>query len=289
LDIFINALSAPFDYFFEPGRRLFWLFILSALILASIAVSFQEKRFDLKAQLQALANRNYWFNWSSAQDCAALFINSLIRMTVLLPLLGSHLAATIFVGSVLQDNFGDAPQIELPLFVLGFLYTLTFFICEDLSRFSLHLAMHKLPWLWRIHRFHHSAHTLTPLTVHRVHPLEMSLYYLRGLIVFGLVSGVFVYLFRGKLHGWAILGVDCMGFLFNFLGANLRHSHIRLSFGVFERWFISPVQHQVHHSIAPEHYDKNFGTCLALWDRLFKTWLPSGQIHGALRFGLTRH
>ena len=39
------------------------------------------------------------------------------------------------------------------------------------------------------------------------------------------------------------------GVLFNFAAANLRHSHIWISFGRFEKIFISPAQHQIHHSV----------------------------------------
>jgi len=286
LDTLLQALTAPFDYFVEPGRRLYWLFILSALVLASVAVTWQQQRFDLKAQLRSLFNRHYWFNRSTSTDLALLFVNSTLRIALLVPLVGSHLAATIFVGGLLQDQFGDAPSIALPLLLIGFLYTATFFLAEDFSRFALHFALHKIPWLWRFHRVHHSASTLTPLTVHRVHPIEMALYYIRGLVVFGIVSGLFLYLFRGDLNGWTILGVDSLGFLFNFLGANLRHSHIRLSFGPMERWLISPAQHQIHHSKATEHKDKNLGTCLAVWDRLSNTWLGANSV-SKLSFGLS--
>ncbi len=285
INLFISLLTEPVNYIVEPSRRLYWLFILSALVMASIAVTVQQKRFDVSQQLRALTNRHYWLNSSSLTDIGLLFTNNAIRVIILIPLLGSHLAATILVGSALQSSFGDAPNLALPTLLIGFLYTFTFFICEDFSRFGLHLALHKVPWLWRFHRVHHSATTLTPITVHRVHPLEMALYYLRGLIVFGLVSGVFIYLFRGQLHGWEILGVDCLGFLFNFFGANLRHSPIRLSFGALEKWLISPAQHQIHHSNLPQHHDKNFGTCLAIWDRLCDSWV-SGRFAGQLRFGL---
>ncbi|MBX2859423.1 MAG: sterol desaturase family protein, partial [Cellvibrionaceae bacterium] len=207
MDSLAEALVAPLGYLFEPNRRLYWLFLLSSLLLASITVSLQAGRFDIRAQVGSLLQRSYWLNRSTAIDVCLLFINSAFRLLLVVPVLGSHLSATILVGSFLQDSFGDAPVLALPALAIGLAYTLVFFICEDWSRFTLHLAMHKCPWLWRVHRLHHSATTLTPLTVHRVNPLEMSLYYLRGLLVFALVSGVFLYLFRNKLNVWTILGV----------------------------------------------------------------------------------
>ena len=281
----LNALMSPLFMPTDPGRRLFWLFILSAVILASITVSLQQKRFDLAAQCRALLNPQYWFNRSTAVDYSLLIGNNVLRLLLLVPLLGGHLAGTIAVGSWLQETLGDPPSLTLPLAAIAISYTLLFFIFEDLSRFSLHLAMHKIPLLWRFHRTHHSATTLTPLTLFRVHPLEMAIYYLRGLLVFSVFSGVFVYLFRGQVSGIDILGVDCLGFLFNALGANLRHSPVFLSFGRAESFFISPAQHQLHHSCAAEHRDINFGTCLAIWDRMLKSWRASGKAR-PIEFGL---
>ncbi|MFT4517781.1 MAG: sterol desaturase/sphingolipid hydroxylase (fatty acid hydroxylase superfamily) [Halioglobus sp.] len=31
---------------------------------------------------------------------------------------------------------------------------------------------------------------------------------------------------------------------------------------------ISPAQHQIHHSIDPQHVDKNYGATLSVWDGL---------------------
>ena len=54
------------------------------------------------------------------------------------------------------------------------------------------------------------------------------------------------------------------------LGANLRHSHIWLSFGPFvEHIFFSPAQHQIHHSTDPRHFNKNFASDLSIWDWMF--------------------
>ena len=124
---------------------------------------------------------------------------------------------------------------------------------------------------------------LTPLTLFRVHPVEHILYFLRGLLVFGVTSGVFIWMFSGKLTALQVLGVDMFGFLFNFFAANLRHSHIWLSFGKFERFLVSPAQHQLHHSA--EHNFANLGSILSVWDGIMGTRLLA-QNKQKIHFGL---
>ena len=275
----LEPLTAPLD----PSKRLFWGCLLSSLLLASAAVTVHARRFDLRAQLACLFDRRYWLTASTLTDVGFLFLNNAIRVLVLVPVLGSHLAMTLVTGRFLQGHLGDAPEWELPWFAIATLYALCFFVAEDASRFCLHFAMHRCPWLWRFHRVHHGARTLTPLTLFRQHPVEQVLYYVRGTLVFGIVSGTFVWLFGRRLTTFDILGVDLLGFLFNVPGANLRHSHVWLSFGVLERWFVSPVQHQLHHS--RDHGNVNLGSYLAIWDRCLGTWAPAGP-RQRLRFGL---
>ncbi|MEK9597214.1 MAG: sterol desaturase family protein, partial [Rhodospirillaceae bacterium] len=82
-----------------------------------------------------------------------------------------------------------------------------------------------------------------------------------------------------------------LGILF---GANLRHSHVHLSYGRrLEGIFISPYQHQLHHSIAAADKNCNYGVALALWDRLGGTLIRGrpvvklyyGLVDEAPRFG----
>lgn len=279
-------LTRPFEYPFDPASRMFWLFWVSAGVLTLVALALDPRPW--RQLLAGIFSRRHWLSRSTAVDLGFLFGNSALRAALVVPLLGSHLMATLVVARFLQGEFGNAPELGWPLAVVAGLYTLCFFVVEDASRFGLHYAMHKVPLLWRLHRVHHSARRMTPLTLFRLHPAEMVLYYGRGLVVFGLVSGVFVYLFGRQLDGWSVLGVDALGFAFNFLGANLRHSHIWLSFGPAERWFISPAAHQIHHSVHPAHRDTNLGTCLSLWDRLAGTHRPASTRRQRLAFGLAR-
>ena len=47
--------------------------------------------------------------------------------------------------------------------------------------------------------------TLTPFTVFRVHPIESICYYTRGLFIFSIVAGIFIWLFKGKLTALEIM------------------------------------------------------------------------------------
>ena len=78
-------------------------------------------------------------------------------------------------------------------------------------------------------------------------------------------------------------------FLFNIFGANLRHSHIWFSWGdKLENWFISPAQHQVHHSDNPKHFDTNLGSALAVWDRLGGTLIKASEA-GKINIGVGKY
>ena len=69
-------------------------------------------------------------------------------------------------------------------------------------------------------------------------------------------------------------------FVLNIIFENIRHSHVYLCFPTWvEKWlFLSPAQHQQHHSLNPEHHNKNFGTWLSVWDRLYGTFISSETI-----------
>jgi Fatty acid hydroxylase len=47
------------------------------------------------------------------------------------------------------------------------------------------------------------------------------------------------------------------------------HSNTRLGFGLFERIFVSPNYHRIHHRVdGPQ--DVNLGFALTIWDQLFR-------------------
>ncbi|MEO0337424.1 MAG: sterol desaturase family protein, partial [Pseudomonadota bacterium] len=182
-----------------------------------------------------------------------------------------------------------AYSLELDLSSLGWfaiaMYSVFHFVIDDFARFAQHKLMHQVPFLWEFHKVHHSALNLTPLTLYRLHSFELALASLRRIST-TLVTALCVLLLTDQMLSPAqILGVTALSFVFNLFGANLRHSEIPIRFGFLEKIFISPFLHQIHHSNNPEHFDKNFGVSLSLWDRAFGSYLNIETCE--LRFGLS--
>ncbi len=151
-------------------------------------------------------------------------------------------------------------------------YTTVLTLVTDFTSYLVHLAMHKVPFLWEFHKIHHSATTMNPITQYRLHPVELIINNIQGMVVFGVVGGIFSYLSGGAVSKWVFLGANVFSFAFFIFGANLRHSHVKLHyFNFLEYIFISPVQHQIHHSKERSHWNKNMGARLAIWDWLFGT------------------
>jgi sterol desaturase/sphingolipid hydroxylase (fatty acid hydroxylase superfamily) len=119
---------------------------------------------------------------------------------------------------------------------------------------------------------------MTPLTLYRKHPVYDLVSTLVRSVLIGLLQGSFLVLLDQRPSLMTIAGANLFYVAFNALGANLRHSHVWLSFGRrAEHLLISPAQHQIHHSLAPRHHDKNYGEVLAIWDWMFGTlYVPEG-------------
>lgn len=212
---------------------------------------------------------------STLLDLQLLLGGQLLRALVGVPVVATAWALATHGVRWLDGTFG-APALDAPSWAVTVGYTVVLFVLGDLSRFLLHLAVHKVPRLWELHQVHHSAEVLTPLTFHRLHPLEAVLHDLRAIVVAALVGAGFWWLFRDATTGWTLLGVPALGLGLNVVFGNLRHSHVWLRFPpAIERWLISPAQHQLHHADEPRFYDANLGTWLAIWDRLAGTLVVS--------------
>ena len=278
-----QALMGPL---LEPLHRVFAPFLLTSLLLAVVVGLRSGAR--LPELPSYLFPRRLWLHRSALVDYQLCFCKGLLRWAGVVPwgLASWGLAAGLV--SFLDAQFGIPDLPVTSAFVLTALYSTVLFLVWDSSRYVLHRLLHQVPFLWRFHQVHHSAEVLTPLTFYRSHPVEASLYWLRGVLTTGCVAGLFFWAFRGQAETWQVVGVHGLGFLFNLAGGNLRHSHVWLSWGRrLEHLFISPAQHQIHHSREATGCGRNFGSWLAIWDWMGGTLSLAGP-RRRIHFGLRR-
>lgn len=267
----LPELLQPFT---DPASRTWWP---GLAVSAAVALAWLGPR-SLRRLGPLLRHR------STALDIQLLVANQVLQVLGLLPgAAGAFTLATALVRTL--DRTVGHPELSAPTWAVSLAYGLVLFVVWDASRYIAHRLMHRIPALWALHQVHHSAEVLSPLTLHRIHPLESALYAVRGALSTGLVAGLFFWLFRSQATALSLMGVSAFGLVLNLAFGNLRHSHVWIRFGRFERWFISPAQHQLHHADHPAFYDVNFGTWLAIWDRLAGSWVPSGA-EAPDRFGV---
>ena len=234
--------------------------------------------------IKYIFNKKVWTSGSARVDYYFWFFNSLIKVILIGPFIKAHLYLAQDIADLSHRFIASSPNMSQSLAIV--LYTICLFLVNDFLSYFVHLLLHKIPFLWRIHKTHHSATVLNPFTQYRIHPLELILHQGRYIISFALVTGLFEYLSNGQINLIAVLGVNVLGFAFRAIGSNLRHSHVKFKYPeAIEKIFMSPYQHQIHHSDKEEHFDKNLGSALSIWDYLGKTLLTSKQIK-RLNFGL---
>ncbi|MBD3823195.1 MAG: sterol desaturase family protein [Epsilonproteobacteria bacterium] len=267
------------SYFFDTNQRVYWLYMLSSLLIALYYVWQTPK-------LRAYFSKAVLWHPSARLDYLYFAISALLKALVILPLLVGANEVAMVCLNLMYAIFGHFSHAAWSYESVVALYTLSIFIAGDFTRYWLHRWLHSVAFLWRFHRVHHSAEVLNPLTFYRVHPFEHILFGVRHALSVGVMSAVFLYFFGAKVGTAEFLGANIFVFIFGMLGANLRHSHIPVRYGIFEKLLVSPYMHQLHHT--KEYGHKNFGGVLSIWDRMFGSWhvnMSDEALHYGLREG----
>lgn len=164
----------------------------------------------------------------------------------------------------------EGPIVGAPGPAIIVLFTITMLLAYDISYYLYHLAQHRSPFLWELHKVHHSAEVLVGITKDRVHPVDELMNRAWDGVIVGFFFGV-----------WSLIALDPVEL--TIFGLNVyvmrnilmmdfvRHTHFKISFGPLNNIILCPHWHQLHHSVDPRHHDKNFGLLFSFWDRLFGT------------------
>ena len=120
-----------------------------------------------------------------------------------------------------------------------------------------HRASHESRWLWAVHVVHHSSERYNLSTALRQPVAEsVTLTVPYGLLALAGVRPALIEQARG----------------INLIYQFWIHTEAIRRLGWFERVFNTPSHHRVHHGSNRQYLDRNHGSILILWDRLFGTF-----------------
>jgi len=286
-----NPASAFLGMFQDPTNRWFTLYLAVSLGIACIAFA-REARHDAELKklglIAFLFPKHVYGHRSAIADYWFFIVNKLLFALAF----GGLIAVTSYVVGVVGGALravAVSPELPVPSWFAVLFATLMPALAMDFGLWLGHWLLHKLPVLWEFHKVHHSAEVLTPLTAARVHPLEDAINILFSGLCGGIALALCQFLFGPGANVFSPMQLNVLVAIFYLFGFHLRHSHIWLPYkGIWGKLFVSPAHHQLHHSVAQRHWDRNLGFGFAIWDWMFGTLYPVDE-HEAIRIGMNGH
>ena len=187
-----------------------------------------------------------WIN-----NLGIVFFNTLL-LRFLAPLMAVGLAIMAE-----EENWGLLNNIAINSYVKLFLAVLIL----DLIIYLQHVMFHTVPWLWRLHRMHHTDLDFDVTTGSRFHPIEIILSMIIKMLIVATLGAppVAVVIFEVLLNATA---------MFN-------HGNIRIHINadrILRLLVVTPDMHRVHHSVKPDETNSNYGFNFPWWNRLLGTY-----------------
>jgi len=223
-----------------------YLDLVGSVILLSVVFYLFELRAPAQSY-QPLSKRVFNLIYASLYLAATLFllqplVSPIISRIFLLVGIG-WLFNSVSISSTLANELW---------------FAVVYVICVDLWQYWLHRLQHRIPFLWATHRFHHSETALNATSQARHHLLQVPLVIIANLPVLILLGA------RPPHYLVLILISRVWGFV--------NHANLRIGFSFLTPFVSGPQWHRIHHSILPQHQDKNFATFLPFIDVIFGTY-----------------
>ena len=219
MEIITEYLTNIGNQFIDPKKRVFLAYIAISIFIAFIWFIL-NKKFSLIEALKKIFDKKIFFSKSAKSDYKIFLINQLIMMFVSPFLITQLTIATALYFYLHTIDWLSVGMFKSTMPILVIISFTTFqFTIDDFSKYIVHRFMHKWPILWSLHKVHHSATVLTPITVFRTHPLEGIIFSLRSSVTQAISISFFIFLFGSSVDLYTILGVNVFVFLFNIFGS----------------------------------------------------------------------
>ncbi len=263
------------------------LFGLSTVISALLSFWYSDAERSWRGLGRHLVPLGTLAHPSARTDLWFFLSRKVVALVVIVPGVAFAVTVGTSVTTVLHEwlPFDPASVSQNASMPLLLAFTVTMFVVYDFSYYLYHRAQHEIPFLWELHKVHHSAELMVIVTRDRVHPLDEWMNYLWDGVIVGLVYAVWLFFAYNPVE-LTIYGMSARRFVKIITLEVARHTHYKISYGrIGDKLLVSPHYHQLHHSAAREHWDRNYGLVFCIWDRLFGT-IYEPKPNEAFVFGL---
>lgn len=265
--------------------------LATTFVIAVCALAYRRKirrgRVNLRAIARAIFDKRLLLTRSFAAD-VKLFALSVVLMPVVVGALviSSNAVATV-VSAALRNSFGEFAPVACCSLSIKIFSTVVLFLAYEIGYWVDHYLKHRIPFLWEFHKVHHTAEVLTPVTNFRNHPIDNVFFGYMLAIFIGSASGVLAWLFGRTTESFTVDGKNILFIFFLWTIGHLQHSQFWIPFrGAWGHIVLSPAHHQIHHSTDARHFNRNFGSVLAVWDWMFGSLeIPSTE-NPRLKYGV---
>ncbi len=241
-----KTITQPFP---KDSINMFYLLIFASLIIWGLEILLPWRK------KQKAFRKDFWL------DAFYMFFNFYIFNLLVYAAL-SNVSLTAFKSLL---GYGGGHLLDLSNMHFA-LQLIVFFFIADFVQWCVHNMLHRIPFLWRFHKIHHSVKEMGFAAHLRYHFLETFVYqsvkYISLAMIFGfkLEYAFIVY------SSTVVIG-------------HLNHANLGWSYGPLKYFFNNPKMHIWHHAKElPSTHSKgmNFGISLSLWDYIFGTaYVPS--------------
>jgi sterol desaturase/sphingolipid hydroxylase (fatty acid hydroxylase superfamily) len=286
-----GILHHAYDLLFSFGSQISLTSLACALAIAAVFLTVRHirrrGRMSPRLLLRALFPRRILRHRSTGADIGWLLFNCFVYGGIFGMAGLSYQFITNGVLNGLIDTLGPVTPSAMPELAQRAIVTFILFLAYEFGYWLDHYFKHRVPALWELHKVHHTAEVLTPVTSFRMHPLDTLVFGHILAATAALANGIVAYSFGDTTYQYALSGTNIILVVFIHLYVHLQHTHIWIAFrGVLGRLFVSPAHHQIHHSTNPVHFNKNLGSCLAIWDWLFGTLYIPAKTPERLTYGV---
>jgi sterol desaturase/sphingolipid hydroxylase (fatty acid hydroxylase superfamily) len=196
---------------------------------------------------------------------------------VALGILNAVVTSLVFVGLwwsasawAEHHEFGLLHWLPLPTWAAWLLAILLL----DAWTYYWHRINHRIPFLWRFHRVHHSDPHMDVTTANRFHTGEI--------VMSSILRVPLIVLIGASIEQLALYE------LLMFAVVQFHHANISVSAKwdrVLRLFIVTPYMHKVHHSRWQPETDSNYSSLLSIWDRIFRSFRINAKPE-SIRLGL---